>query len=337
VGVQSRKGPVVVMVPPNLIDKWEQDLDAFCALYLDDTVLVNRHLAQRRDLCRAGALRYGVARHSVEFLKLLDDRPRERCHIVFLAQGAMSRGQTDIWVRLALIRETLRRHGRRPRLQKVKRRIHKFMGKLLRAKGQQRASVERDDIWIALLNRAPKHWKDVYNCNLKQTKQGQLRELGDDPVPRSVLQVLLRKKRGKIDLSKFADALQDLPIKSSKYASDYVVGVRDALRDVERNLWRRILAKAAWQSPLLVLDEAHHLKNPKTALARQLQSPASDEDLKLGDGALAGSFDRMLFLTATPFQLGHHELVRVLQRFGDVRWDADMLGKKDEFEANCTF
>ncbi|MCH7728771.1 MAG: hypothetical protein IH991_20145, partial [Planctomycetes bacterium] len=26
VGVQSRKGPVVVMVPPNLVDKWEQDL-----------------------------------------------------------------------------------------------------------------------------------------------------------------------------------------------------------------------------------------------------------------------------------------------------------------------
>jgi hypothetical protein len=74
VGVQSRKGPVVVMVPPNLVDKWEQDLDAFCSLYLDDTVLVNRHRAQRRELRQPGALRYGVARHSVEFLKLLDDK-----------------------------------------------------------------------------------------------------------------------------------------------------------------------------------------------------------------------------------------------------------------------
>jgi hypothetical protein len=50
-------------------------------------------------------------------------------------------------------------------------------------------------------------------------------------------------------------------------------------------------------------------------MARQLQHQDSESDLKLGDGALAGSFDRMLFLTATPFQLGHHELVRVLQRF----------------------
>lgn len=39
----------------------------------------------------------------------------------------------------------------------------------------------------------------------------------------------------------------------------------------------------------------------------------------------------MLFLTATPFQLGHHELVSVLRRFGDVRWDASVLGERDKF------
>jgi hypothetical protein len=39
----------------------------------------------------------------------------------------------------------------------------------------------------------------------------------------------------------------------------------------------------------------------------------------------------MLFLTATPFQLGHHELVRVLERFGDVRWNAAELGEREEF------
>ena len=38
-------------------------------------------------------------------------------------------------------------------------------------------------------------------------------------------------------------------------------------------------------------------------------------------GPFAGVFDRMLFLTATPFQLGHHELVEVLRRF-----DGDALG-----------
>ena len=46
---------------------------------------------------------------------------------------------------------------------------------------------------------------------------------------------------------------------------------------------------------------------------------------------MAEAFDRMLFLTATPFQLGHHELIRVVQRFGDVRWDATQLGEREKF------
>src|SRR6185436_15473590 len=37
-------------------------------------------------------------------------------------------------------------------------------------------------------------------------------------------------------------------------------------------------------------------------------------------GPLGGKFERMLFLTATPFQLGHAELIRVLDRFEGVRW-----------------
>ena len=149
------------MVPPNLVDKWEQDLDAFSALYLDQVVLVNRGQADTRQLRQPGALRYGVARHSVEFLKLLDDKPRDRCHIVLLAQGAMSRAQTDIWVRLALIRETLRRHGRRVRLNKVKKQIHRFLGELLHAKGQQRATdVERELNTVLILQLLSRHIGD---------------------------------------------------------------------------------------------------------------------------------------------------------------------------------
>src|SRR5215208_5955884 len=79
------------------------------------------------------------------------------------------------------------------------------------------------------------------------------------------------------------------------------------------------------------MDEAHHLKNPGTSLARQLQSPDLERDLRTGDGAMARAFDRMLFLTATPFQLGHHELVRVLERFGDVRWDVSEFRDQEDF------
>ena len=46
---------------------------------------------------------------------------------------------------------------------------------------------------------------------------------------------------------------------------------------------------------------------------------------------MSKSFDRMLFLTATPFQLGHRELVQVLERFGDVRWNANDLGDAEIF------
>lgn len=47
---------------------------------------------------------------------------------------------------------------------------------------------------------------------------------------------------------------------------------------------------------------------------------------------MAKAFDRMLFLTATPFQLGHHELVQVLNRFGDVKWNPRELGERDQFQ-----
>jgi superfamily II DNA or RNA helicase len=327
IGTQSRKGPVVVMVPPNLIDKWEQDLDAFCTLYLDGVTPVNRGQADPKDLSRAGLLRYGIARHSVEFLKLLDDKPRDRCHIVFLAQGAMSRAQTDIWVRLALIRETLRRHGRRVQLNKVRKQIHRFLGELLYAKGQQRANYWGEELWAMLLRTDPAEWMNLFNEGLKNNHH----RLNDDPVPEAIIKAL-----GRVDLESFAAALSDMPVRArggSERLSERLTQARESLRETERHLWKQIVAKARWRSPLLVLDEAHHLKNPKTALARQLQSLESDDDLKLGDGALAGSFDRMLFLTATPFQLGHHELVRVLQRFGDVRWDAKTLGEKEVFEA----
>ena len=69
--------------------------------------------------------------------------------------------------------------------------------------------------------------------------------------------------------------------------------------------------------PLLILDEAHHLKNPGTRLAGLFDSPEAEEDVS---GPFAGIFQRMLFLTATPFQLGHRELIQVLRRFEAVKW-----------------
>lgn len=112
VAIRSPRGPVIVMAPANLIEKWEQDFQTFCELYLEDRIPRDRDKSSIKELTAANVLRYGIARHSVELMKLLDDKPRERCHIIFLAQGAMHRRQTDKWIRLALISECLRRHAR---------------------------------------------------------------------------------------------------------------------------------------------------------------------------------------------------------------------------------
>lgn len=330
---RSKRGPAIIMVPPNLIDKWEQDLKTFCELYLDGPHPVNRDTATPGELRSKQAFRYGVARHSVELMKLLDDPPRSCCHVIFLGQGAMARRQSDKWIRLALIREALRRHGRggATQLIKVKKVIHRFLADLLHAIGEQSASTWGEDVWRDLLKSDPMQWKDIYNATVRES-----RELTDDPVPKAVVSAL---NKGLIDLKPLAVALEGMPLRSMSRDSDRqrIAEAREALKQVEAEAWKELLAQAKWRSPLLVMDEAHHLKNPATSLARQLQSPDSEDDLKTGDGAMAKAFDRMLFLTATPFQLGHQELIRVLERFGDVKWDKampqDLASFQEELQA----
>ena len=327
VATRSPRGSVIVMVPANLIDKWEQDLATFCELYLDNRHPVCCHGARRKDLITPESVRYGTARHSVELMRLLDDPPRRRCHLILLAQGAMSRSQTDKWVRLALISDALRRHGRgrAERLTKVKHQIHRFLAELLWAIGEERAHDWGDELWKSLLQTESSAWKRIYNGAVSDKRK----HLDDDPVPKPVARALRR-----IDLSPLAKALEQMPLLArggQERVTQRINIARRALRTVEEELWKDLLSQARWRSPLLVMDEAHHLKNPRTSLARQLQSTDSARDLRTGDGAMAGAFDRMLFLTATPFQLGHHELVRVLQRFGDVRWDETQLGERGRF------
>ncbi len=322
VAMRSPRGPVIVMVPANLVDKWEQDLKTFCDLYLANRRPVRREEATPEEFRDPAVVRFGIARHSIDLMKLLDDAPKKRCHLIFLAHGAMGRRQSDKWVRLALIGEALRRHGRgnASRLIKVKEQIHRFLGELLWAIGEEKAHDWGDELWQHLLRTDPRAWKDIYN----RAVQDETRRLTDEPVPKSVARSLER-----VELRELADALKEMPVRArggDERLSERLGQARDALRKVEGRLWNQLLAQARWRSPLLVMDEAHHLKNPATALARQLQSPDLTRDLRTGDGAMAHAFDRMLFLTATPFQLGHHELVRVLERFGDVRWEEDELG-----------
>jgi len=107
-------------------------------------------------------------------MRLLDDPFRERCHLIFLPHGAMARRQTDKWIRLALIAESLRRHGRgqASRLIQVKKQIHRFLAELLWAIGEERAHDWGADLWQNLLQNHPEAWKSIYNDSLETNGNG---------------------------------------------------------------------------------------------------------------------------------------------------------------------
>ena len=53
VAMRSPKGPVIVMVPSNLVDKWKQDLSTFCELYLKGRHSVDRERRDIKGFCRS--------------------------------------------------------------------------------------------------------------------------------------------------------------------------------------------------------------------------------------------------------------------------------------------
>ena len=85
---RGEDGPVVVMYPPNLREKWPKDWDIFKSKCLPNPV--------------SGRLRAASANSGIEFLKLLDDPADRRAHVIFLAHGALHRAIGD------RIRETCR-------------------------------------------------------------------------------------------------------------------------------------------------------------------------------------------------------------------------------------
>jgi ERCC4-related helicase len=302
VALENRgKRPVVVMVPSSLKEKWPADFALFCEKCLPD------HLAQR--------VRFGRAERAVEFLKLLDDPPSRRKSVIFLTHGAMSRGLNDHWVMLALIRQSL---FRRKGIDRLRNALCRSMGDLLQMKWVQ----NRDpDIWLKLLKTAPSDWLPI------------MEELGladDDPVPAAVVKVL-----PKLDTSSVLEAVQQIPLRRSKNYHDHVRNARHVIKNEVRSLWKECLEKTRLRLPLLILDEAHHLKNADTKLASLFHAEDAQGDAdEISRGPLAGVFERMLFLTATPFQLGHGELCSVLDRFDGICWKGAVAPEmgRDGFE-----
>jgi len=87
VAVRSPRGPAIIMVPANLVDKWEQDFEAFCELYLEDRRAVKLGTVTQNVLRAKTSVRYGVARHSVELMKTAGRSSENALPSIFLAQG----------------------------------------------------------------------------------------------------------------------------------------------------------------------------------------------------------------------------------------------------------
>ena len=290
----SRRRPVVVMVPPSLKEKWPKDFQVF----------------KERCIVSEGVKRYLTAKsadNAIQFLKLLDDAPYNRVSIIFLTHGAMNpyRKLQDGWVKLAIIQKAL---YKRQHVKKIRRAMCRYMGELLRMK---HVSNRGSFVWEELLTAPPQTWIDVL------TKHNLTPADRDDPVPEAVLESIEQ-----MDLYELYATLRDnIPLRRSNNIEDRLRYAREAINEKIVVLWDHCIRSLKIKLPLLILDEAHHLKNPHTQLASLFHSKEAEDDAaKLSHGPLAEVFERMLFLTATPFQLGHYELCSVLERFTGISW-----------------
>jgi hypothetical protein len=270
-------GPVVVMVPPALREKWPVEWGVFRSLYL-----------------KGASLHDTEARDGLAFLRILDDPAESRANIVFLTHGAFRAQMRDPWVKLGLLRQVLlHRHG-------FDRELHAIQKFGLSVVGEGRLESKHPGLASELLDTPLSGWRKVL------TRWGLQPE--DDPVPASLVKAIPH-----INVVPLLEALRGLPSNWSLHSGAKVQAVASALNQAIRGLWEVWLSRASFRSPLLILDEAHHVKNRYTQLASLF---ANDPDR--AEGALFERFERMLFLTATPFQLGHGELVEVLSRFRAV-------------------
>jgi len=295
-----KAGPVVVMVPPGLKDKWPTDWSVFRDKCLNPGAQKQIRVPQDRD-GNPDSIESGV-----EFLKLLDDDDDKRCNLIFLTHGALTRGLRDPWVKLALLRRTFRRQWLRSRIPAFCRLAPEILG-------TNAWTRDNPDLFHDLLSSRPAVWRKIIERHGGQ--------VADDPVPEDLVKAIETLDDTHID--SIAEALGKVPARWSRSERKRIRVACAAVSDALSNVWEPWLASACRRVslPLLILDEAHHLKNPYTNLASLFLDQRAEDEAEMLKVPLNAVFDRMLFLTATPFQLGHHELMRVLDRFKNVAWN----------------
>lgn len=290
------QGPIVVMAPPSLRAKWPKDWKVFNQKCLAESL---------QDRFRAVSAESGV-----DFLRLLDDSAERRCHIIFLTHGALHRSIGDGFAKLAVIKRAFKG---RSSLTLQRQSFARFAGKLLWLDWVERRA---EGLLGTLLDRPYASWLKV----IHRADHSLREKITDDPVPQHLADVL-ESMRGE-ELEDVVDGLRQLPQRESANLEERLKAARQGIAGAMEEVWKVAFRRAEFRSPLLILDEAHHVKNPATRLASLFATDdsAKDSEFFKTAGPLGGKFDRMLFLTATPFQLGHAELIRVLDRFEGIGW-----------------
>lgn len=281
------KRPVAVMVPSAVAEKWPAEWAVFA----------ERCLPPGHGLRASPPVRRGS-----EFLKLLDDPAPARPHVIFLTHGALTSNLNDPFIRLALMRWAMLR---RSALQNRRRSVARFAKSLLNDPRFE------EDVVAALLDCPVGKWRDAWHRWRPHDV------LADDPIP-----FALERAVKHVDLDPLRDALAAVPIHRNASFQTRLRNARRLLNRALNDTWTASLRALDVHLPLLILDEAHHVKNQWTRLAGLFANEEAKQDVEALQGPLGNMFDRMLFLTATPFQLGHHELLEVLDRFQGVRWSS---------------
>lgn len=273
---------VVVFVPARVAEKWLNEWGKFHEALIIDGPEIR---------CVKQAIRSGE-----DFLKALDDPPDIRNHLVIVTHEALTATLKDSFIQLALLDYATRDDPDGTARAHVAKWSNGAKG-LIR---DRRFTPERVG---RLLQSPPEHWRHEWRILTGE-------DLGDDPIPEQLRQVAQQ-----LDLDQVWSAVQQLPSRWSPSLEMRLKQARKKINDATQAVWKQVLVTAKPHLPLLIVDEAHALKNNHTRISR-LFTPMPDQP---GDGALRGIFDRILLVTATPFELGHNELINVLSRLEGIR------------------
>ncbi len=222
VATKGKEGPVVVMTPPGLHEKWQREWRQF-----------KRHCAAKS----LDWVRDAYARSPTDFFKLLDDSKPN--HLVFLTTGCFSSGLADPWIKLAMIRCAGAEPGS-PRNRKTA----STAGVWIRARMASNRNLN-EDLVRRLMAKDVGDWKRVLVASMELSAED------DDPVPE-----LLSQCEDRIDWSELATFIRtELPKRHSSLIEERIKRARGRFNGHCRAIYKQWLELSKWRSPLLILDE----------------------------------------------------------------------------------